>query len=364
MRERDIIRRIREAFPDSGIGDDAAVLPAPEGRLLLASDAVVEGVHFRREFSNLCQAVQKGVTSNVSDIFAMGGVPAAIVITAGIPKGGGGEEVDEMIVGLQTAARAYGLQIAGGDTVLSPGGFFFDVAIAGGLERDEPTARAGAKPGDALVIFGECGGSLAGLELLEALHGKSAAQFRIPGLEILHGDMLASIAGLITALDILTKESGIEAMCAENGLPEISAAALGLIKRHLVPLARPLDPALLGGRGGEIHAMIDISDGLSRDLVNLCAESGVGAVIEESALPVPGAIAALFAAGRSALTNLALSSGEEYALLAAVGDAGDGDTPAGGTVIGRIAEAEKGIVLRRTDGSEMPLPEGGYEHSF
>jgi len=297
------------------------VLPAPEGRLLFASDAVVEGVHFRREFSTLGQAVQKAVTSNVSDIFAMGGVPAAIVVTAGIPKGGGGEEVDEMIAGLQAACRAYGLQLAGGDTVLSTGGFFFDVAITGSIDRDEPVARAGAKPGDALVLFGECGGSLAGLETLEALHGKRSVQPRIPGLKMLYRERLAPIADHVRGLDLLTKDSDIEAMSSEHGLGETLAAALGIIKRHIVPLAHPLDPTFL--ERGEIHAMIDISDGLSRDLVNLCSESGVGAVIDEDALQVPSGVAALFEGGRSTLTNLALSSGEEYVLLAAIG-AGDG----------------------------------------
>jgi thiamine-monophosphate kinase len=339
------------------------VLPAPEGRLLFASDAVVEGVHFRREFSTLGQAVQKAVTSNVSDIFAMGGVPAAIVVTAGIPKGGGGEEVDEMIAGLKAACRAYGLQLAGGDTVLSTGGFFFDIAITGSLDRDEPVARAGAMPGDALVLFGECGGSLAGLELLEALHGIKGVQPRIPGLKMIYGDRLAPIADHVGGLDLLTKESDIEAMSSEHGLGETLAAALGIIKRHLVPLAHPLDPTFLERHGGEIHAMIDISDGLSRDLVNLCAESGVGAVIDEDTLQAPASVAALFEGGRSTLTNLALSSGEEYVLLAAIG-VGEGAAPAGGTVIGGVTEVDRGINLRRTDGSEIPLPEAGYEHTF
>ncbi|RJR27935.1 MAG: thiamine-monophosphate kinase, partial [Candidatus Latescibacterota bacterium] len=171
MKEREIIDRIRAAFPQSGIGDDTAVLPAAAGDLLLASDAVVENVHFVRRRSTLSQAIQKAVTANVSDVYAMGGRPEAILLSAGLPPGCSAEDVDSIVEGLSVSCEAYGVRLAGGDTVASPGGYFFDVAIAGSVPRGRAVRRSGARAGDAVVLFGEVGPSLAGLSLLAAFLG-------------------------------------------------------------------------------------------------------------------------------------------------------------------------------------------------
>ncbi|MCK4237121.1 MAG: hypothetical protein KAX38_08365, partial [Candidatus Krumholzibacteria bacterium] len=157
MKEREIIESLREAFPDAALGDDAAVLPGEKGELLVAADAVVEGVHFERSYSTLAQAVQKVITSNVSDIFAMGGKPDSIIFTAGLPKGFGKGELSEIIEGLKKGCGVYRLKLAGGDTVLSSGGLFFNMAILGDVRRGRAVLRRGACEGDTLVLFGDCG---------------------------------------------------------------------------------------------------------------------------------------------------------------------------------------------------------------
>ncbi len=333
MKELEVIDRLRAAFPDCGIGDDAAVLPPPRGEMLFAADAAVEAVHFDRRFCTLSQAVQKLVASNVSDIFAMGGSPLSIVFTAALPPGCRSNDVDSIIDGLRRACARYDIKLVGGDTVSSPHGFCFNVAIVGEAPRGRSVLRSGAREGDALVLFGEIALSRAGLSLLTR--------------------------------------------SLERPIPDTPDAAR-CIQRHLVPVAGPLDPSLLDADPPLVTAMIDVSDGLAKDLRTLCEESGVGAVIREDALPVPPAIGDLVGLEGEALVDFALASGEEYVLLAAVSPEAAGrlsaPASAGGmmsiaapgfaTVIGAAVPAVEGITLVGRDGKRRALPKLGYEHSF
>ncbi len=450
MRERDVIKRLRDAFKDYGIGDDAAVLASPEGELLFASDAVVEGVHFKRGCGTLGQAVQKVITSNVSDIYAMGGAPYAAVMTAGLPAGCGETEIDSIIMGAASACDVYGVKLAGGDTVRSPGGYFFDVAITGSVERGRAVRRTGARPGDAVVLFGACGGALAGFIILNVLYDdvnrslsrnesitpggaqlSDAAAF-IERLMPMDSGVRDRVKKIIPALSLAMAAEDIEHLCDGHGLGREAAPLLQLAARHLVPRARPLDRTLLGARSisagaqsedpsradrsisagaqsmepslpaehpraagtPRVAAMIDVSDGLARDLRALCAESGVGASIEEALLPVHPVLGHIIgprdsgevqsseqtigaggardaqstgtpaSIARKSSVELILSSGEEYVLLAAVRGLAEGSVPPGGTVIGRIVERRRGFTIVTRDGESRPLPELGYEHLF
>ena len=421
MREQDIIRRLCEAFTNWGIGDDAAVLPAPDGELLLASDAVVEGVHFSRAYGTLGQAVQKVITSNVSDIYSMGGEPRSILMTAGLPGGCGEDDIESIISGVSLACDAYGVELVGGDTVRSPAGYFFDVAIAGSVVRGRALRRSGALPGDSVVLFGTCGGSLAGLMILEALSvgsvGHSPNEAVVRRRDMMHG-AAALIEGLVPAdrrtrglmmeiipsLTLSMTADDIEGICGEHGLGQGAVSIVECAGRHLVPRARPLDRALLAGHpdvsdsragdrshhdaptetGGEpyVAAMIDVSDGLARDLTTMCAESGVGAIMAEKLLPIHPALERTIGpegAGRSGedgsggrssshswsgLTELILASGEEYVMLAAVRGLAEGAECPGGSVIGRIVGPDQGTTIVARDGVRRPLPALGYEHVF
>jgi thiamine monophosphate kinase len=421
VKERDIIRRLREAFGEWGIGDDAAVLAPPEGELLFASDAVVEDVHFRREYATPGQAVQKVITSNVSDIYAMGGVPRAILVSAGLPGGCGEPDIEDIIRGASLACEVYGVRLVGGDTVRSPGGYFFDVSIVGSVERGCVIRRTGARPGDALVLFGTCGGALAGLVILELLYHHKGREVR-RGESVVRGDAVSTAAAIIErlvpvdsgacdivkniipSLSLSTTADDIERLWNGNGPGREAVLLLELARRHIVPRAHPLDRTLCAvrplpadaqssnpsppagdpGAGGTPHvaAMIDISDGLARDLTTLCAESRVGAVVEEERLPLHPALSGMLESERSAaggegdssggavsrspsdFTGLAISSGEEYVMLGAVRGLAAGAEPAGGTVIGWIVERGDGITLITRDGERAAFPAAGYEHLF
>ena len=362
LRERDVIDALRDAFPDAGIGDDAAVLPRMGRAVLFATDAVVEGIHFRREFSTLSQAIQKLITSNVSDIYAMGGIPSSILFTAGLPKGCSRVEVGQIIEGLKEGCDVYGMKLVGGDTVLSAGGFFFNLAILGEVGGRGAVSRSGASEGDSLVLFGECGASLTGYSILAVLGGAEVMDLPLHGLP--GKKPLADIQELLARLSLSSGAREIEELC--SGLDDAVTwrDVLMLIKHHLVPLARPLDLSLLEAEPPVVSAMIDISDGLARDLATLCRESGVGAIVEEASIPIHDWLRRWVPPEGDSLTNLVLSSGEEYILLASMRGVGRGVEPQGGTVIGKIVSATEGVTLVSRDGERRQIPEGGYEHIF
>ena len=364
MKELDVIDRLRKAFPGCGIGDDAAVLPPTEGELLFAADAAVEGVHFDRRFCTLSQAVQKLVTSNVSDIFAMGGSPGSIVFTAGLPSGCRAAEVDGIIDGLKRACAQYGVALVGGDTVLQPGGFVFNIAIVGEVGQGRALLRSGARVGDCIVLFGKIGRSLAGLRILSVLYGgginETVSAASASGL-------LESAQGMKRALPGLTlSTSGVELSRIAGAFGRLPHAeeAMRCIQHHLTPLAIPLGAAVLEADPRRITAMIDVSDGVAKDLRTLCAESGVGAMVREDALPVPPALKEMFQLDDSSLADFALSSGEEYVLLGAVAPEGAGTLPPGAAVIGSFVPASDGINLMDGKTGSRPLPAVGYEHAF
>ena len=364
MRELEVIDRLRKAFPGCGIGDDAAVLPPIGGEILFAADAVVESVHFDRRFSTLSQAVQKLVTSNVSDIFAMGGAPLSIVFTAALPRGCSAADVEGIIDGLRRSCVQYGLKLVGGDTVLSPHGFVFNVAIVGEVIPGRAIPRSGARTGDAIVLFGAIGGSLAGLGILSALFGETGSGRlpapRIPGL----ATVAASMKKELPALSIATSASELSRMARVFNAFPLAEETMRFAQQHLVPVACPLDAPLLDAEPPCVTAMIDVSDGLAKDLRTLCEESGVGAVIREGDLPVPGGIGGIFGLHGPALVDFALSSGEEYVMLATMTGAALRKLSGVGTVIGTIGAKADGIVLVGGDGTRRPLPKLGYEHTF
>lgn len=351
---------MRDSFPGSGLGDDAAVLDAPGDTLLFASDAVVEGVHFLIGRSTLSQVIQKVVTANVSDVFAMGGRPAGIVFTAGLRAGEDEEALVSIVDGLRRSCDAYSMRLYGGDTVSSPAGYFFDVAILGSLTAGTaPLRRAGAVPGDALVLFGETGGAMAGMRILEALAGGGGAGKELGAL-VPAGREAALLRDLATGFSLESDDGVVLSLCRSRGLGEAASAAALLMRRHLCPRAHLHGALLQAEARAGVHAAIDISDGIARDLRSLCEESGVGAVVEAGAVPVPAALRG--AAGEEAALAYALESGEEYVLLAAVED------PAifGGAaaVIGEVIDAAEGVLLRSGAGEIADLPQGGYEHEL
>lgn len=364
MKEQDIINRIRKEFPNNGIGDDTAVLAPLDGEILFACDAVSENVHFNKRYSTLAQIVQKLVTANVSDINAMGGKASALVLSAALPAGLSEADLDSIIEGLKISCSAYGIFLAGGDTVSSSAGMFFDAAIVGSVPRGEARMRRGAKEGDAIVLFGEIGPARAGLLLLKAFIDRSVCGGGdFPSPRVRDCEAIGSrLRAILPGFSLETGQDELRAMATGIAYVPHAADALRFIKHHLVPRCFPIRNPRCDGHT-YINAMIDVSDGLGKDLQALCLESGVGARIDAEKLPIPGSIGSLFDLAGDELTDFALASGEEYVLLAAVEPQALNELPPGAAVIGRFVAKEEGITISSATGTRE-LPILGWEHSF
>jgi thiamine-monophosphate kinase len=303
-----------------GPGDDAAVIRAICGRLLLVTcDMMVEGVHFRREWASPEQIGRKAMVQNLSDIAAMGGEPAAAVSSVAAPG-----DLDEGVVegiarGLIAAASEYGAALVGGDLVGSPGPLVVDVALTGWVEEELMLCRRGARPGDAIMVTGSLGASAAGLAALQQ-----------------------GLTG-----------------CA----PELGRA----VQAHREPRPR-LAEARAVAATRRATAMMDLSDGLADDLPRLCAESGVGARVWTHHLPVDACCPALAPRISRDAREMAMAGGEDYELVftcpvsavEAITTAVVGET---GTAVTSIGEIVEGSGVRFLDASGQPVKPGSrFDH--
>ncbi|HEX3737321.1 MAG TPA: thiamine-phosphate kinase [Solirubrobacterales bacterium] len=284
MGEFELLALLRKRLPVPGpqvrlgSGDDAAI-SVPGGAVATSVDALVEGVHFRRETASLRQIGRKALSTALSDLAAMGAGPGEAYVVLGAP-----EEIDESALlevgeGLAAVARETGATLAGGDLTRAPV-LILAVTVTGHAPRPEDlVTRAGARPGDALVVTGELGGAAAGLLLLE--------DPRLPGTA-------AGLAG--GAVDAATLDA--------------------LRRRQLDPTPRLAAGRALAAAGAT--AMIDVSDGLGGDAGHLAAASGALLAIDAGALPIAPGLAAVAAAADRDPLELAVAGGEDYELLAAL----------------------------------------------
>jgi thiamine-monophosphate kinase len=319
MGEFELLAALRERLPEPGprvrlgSGDDAAVT-VPGGATATSVDALVEGVHFRRETASLRQIGRKAISTALSDLAAMGAEPGEAYVVLGAPEGLDEAELLELGEGLAEVARETGTTLAGGDVSRAPV-LTLAVTVVGHAERPEDfVTRAGARPGDVLVVTGELGGAAAGLLLLSQ---------RTSG----------------PRLDV--------------------ASADALRRRQLDPTPRFEAGRALAAAGAT--AMIDISDGLAGDAGHIAAASGALLVIDAAALPLAAGLDAVAAAAGRDPLELAVSGGEDYELLAAlppgaVDSAREVLTGTGLplTVIGKV-EAAGDAQMR----AEIRLPGGG-----
>jgi thiamine-monophosphate kinase len=276
MGEFDLLAKLRERLPPPGprvrvgSGDDAAVT-VPGGATATSVDALVEGVHFRRDRATLAQIGHKALATALSDLAAMGAEVGEAYVAVGLPADLSEDDCLELVDGLLALAAHTGACLAGGDVVRSP---VLTLALTVVGHADSPerlVGRAGAEPGDALALTGEIGGAAAGLLLLEEPR-------------------------LATAV------------------PEPVAERLRL--RQLTPSPRLGAGLALAAAGA--RSMIDLSDGLGGDALHLAAASGLGIRVDADALPLADGVAEVaMAAGRDPL-ELAVSGGEDYELLASL----------------------------------------------
>jgi thiamine-monophosphate kinase len=306
-----------------GIGDDAAIWqPAPGERVVVTTDSLVEGVHFRRDWTDWESLGHKTLAVNVSDLAAMGAVPKLAVISLGLDGDERIGDLQALYRGLGALARRFGMTIAGGDMVRSPQGLILHVTAIGETREQRVLTRAGANAGDLIGVTGTLGASAAGLSLI--------------------------------ALDSADPRRR-------------AATADQLIDAHLRPEPRvALGAALL--ESGATSAM-DLSDGLLGDLPKILAASRVAARLDEGAIPVAAAVQALFP---DEWIELALRGGEDYELLFtaprhawdAIEDAArqvGGTVTEIGEIIGRGAGTSIFELVDR-NGTRRTVSDGGYDH--
>jgi thiamine-monophosphate kinase len=324
MGEFDLLARIQARLPQPeshlrlGSGDDAAIVAPPGGVTVTSVDALIDGVHFKREWSSLEQIGGKALAVALSDLAAMGARPGEAYVVLGIPADLDEDGCLELFDGIAAVAAQTGTSLAGGDVTRAPV-LTLAVTVVGYADNpEELVRRSGARPGDALVVTGELGGAAAGLRLLESSPG-TWSSFEP------HSD---------------------------SNLDHVRSS----IARQLEPHAR-LDAGKALAEAGAT-AMIDLSDGLGGDAGHIAKASGAGLRIDAEALPIAAGVAEIAAAAGRDPLELASGGGEDYELLAALPaerleEASRAVEKEGGTQLTRIGAVVAG------EGVEIKLPGGG-----
>jgi thiamine-monophosphate kinase len=334
--EGELLRRLRARIPEVegalvGVGDDAAVLEI-DGPVVVTADGLVEGVHFQREWTPPSLLGRKALSVSLSDVAAMGGTGRYAVVSLSLPPELPVEWVDSLYDGLLERAAEVGVGLVGGNVARSRAAIVIDVTVLGQTVR--PLLRSGARPGDLVVVTGTLGTAAEGVTLLQ------------------QGARLDE-EGALSATGVWTDSSSesVEACLRAQ-----------LDPRPPLALARSLAERDLARAG------MDLSDGLSSDLAELCRQSGLGARVEARSLPVSPAMASLERARGGEAVLVALHGGEDYELLLAVDPADFGALEElarvwGVTVtaIGEFLEGEPGVRVRDEEG-ERPLPPAGHDH--
>lgn len=326
-----LIRHLTEGIelknPSSqyGIGDDAAVLNYPADRdVLVTTDLLMEGVHFDLTYVPLKHLGYKSAVVNFSDIYAMNGTPRQITVSLGVSRRFSVEDMEALYAGIRLACEDYGVDIVGGDTTSSYTGLTISITCIGDVERGRAVYRNGAKETDLICVSGDLGAAYMGLQLLEreklAMKGQG-------------DDVQPDFAG---------KEY--------------------LLERQLKPEARRDIIRRLREAGVQPTAMMDISDGLSSELLHICTQSKAGCRIYEEHIPLDYQTAVMAEELNMNVTTCALNGGEDYELLFTVPIA-DHEKVAemeGVKLIGHITKPELGCALITRDGQEFELKAQGW----
>ena len=306
-----------------GIGDDAAVMNFGSKRVLMTTDMLLEGIHFNLEYVPFKHLGYKAAVVNFSDIYAMNGTPTQITFSLGISKRFAVEDIDELYAGIRLACERYGVDVVGGDTCASMTGLTISITCLGMANAKDIVYRDGAKLNDLICVSGNLGTAYMGLQLLER--------------------------------ERLVMQADDKATPAFEGREY-------LLERQLKPEARRDIIEALHKAGVKPTAMMDISDGLSSELMHICTQSGVGCAIYEDKLPIDYQAAALAEEMNLNIVTCALNGGEDYELLFTC-DINDYEKliPIDDLyIIGHITKPEYGLNLVGRNGEELALKAQGW----
>ena len=324
-----LIKHLTEGFelknPSSrkGIGDDAAVIDFKGEKTVVSTDLLIEGVHFDLSYVPLKHLGYKAVMVNLSDIYAMNASASQITVSIAVSNRFPLEALEELYAGIKLACEIYNVDLVGGDTTSSTRGLIISVTAIGHAPEKKIVYRNGAKPNDLIVVSGDIGGAYLGLQVLE----REKAVFEVN----------------------------------PNMQPDLADYTY-IIERQLKPEARKDVPPMLSELGIKPTAMMDISDGLSSDILHICTQSGVGCRIYEEKLPLDPQVISTCEEFNLDSTTIALNGGEDYELLFTIAQK-DYDKIKGNphfSVIGYITEKNEGEMLITRSGEPFKIIAKGW----
>lgn len=342
-----LIRHLTEDFPIQqpstvqGVGDDCAILSpaAEEGKTLVTTDLLLEGIHFDLTYCPLRHLGYKACVVNFSDIFAMMGTPRQVTVSVGISKRFQVEDLEELYAGIRLACEVYGVDLVGGDTSASMTGLTLSVTVIGSAQQ--PVLRSTARPTDLICVSGDLGASFMGLQLLEREKAMYLQEYD----------------------DWRREHQGEEGAQPPVFQPKFEGREY-LLERQLKPEARKDIVEALQKAGITPTSMIDISDGLSSELLHLCHDSKVGCRIYEERLPIDYQTAIQAEEFNLNVSTVAMNGGEDYELLFTVPLTQHEQIQQipGIRLIGHITEASLGPAMITRDGnSEVTLKAQGWK---
>ncbi len=304
------------------IGDDAAVVNF-EKQAVITTDMLVEGIHFDLSYVPLKHLGYKAIMVNLSDVYAMNAVATQVTVSIAISNRFPVEAIEELYDGIQLACKNYGVDLIGGDTTASNSGLIISVTALGEQESDKIAYRSGASDGDLLVLSGDIGAAYMGLQILE----REKAVFK----------------------------------ANPNNQPDIEAYSY-LIERQLKPEARKDIPVLLEQLEVQPTSMIDVSDGLSSEVIHLCKQSSVGMKLYEEKLPLDPTVITACEEFKLDSTTVALSGGEDYELLFTIKQDDFPKIKANPslTVVGHVLPQSDGIHLVTRGGEQIAIKAMGW----
>lgn len=314
----------RQSSTVLSVGDDAAIIDHGGMQTVVSTDLLVEGIHFDLGYTPLKHLGYKSVVVNLSDIYAMNATPTQIVLSIAISNKFSVEALDEFYDGVYAACEKYNVDLVGGDTTSSKKGFVISITAIGEAAQNKFVKRDGAKPNDLICVSGDLGAAFLGLTLLERekkIFEETGAQPDLENQTYIVGRLLK---------------------------PEARKDVIEYFEKHnIMPTS-----------------MMDISDGLSSELMHICKQSNVGCVIHEDKLPFNEDMKAFAYKLQLDPTACALSGGEDYELLFTVSQADFEkiNENNGLSIIGYITEADKGINIITRGGNKHELVAQGWNH--
>ncbi len=315
--------KISQKTTNVGIGDDAAVLDFDAKKCVVTTDLLVEGVHFDLSYVPLKHLGYKAVVVNLSDIYAMNASASQITVSIAVSNRFPLEALEELYAGIATAAKVYNIDLVGGDTTSSTTGLIISITAIGHSNKEDLVYRSGAKENDLLVVTGDLGAAYMGLQVLE----REKQVFEVN----------------------------------PNSQPDLDQYTY-LIERQLKPEARKDIPELLKALEVQPTSMIDISDGLSSEVIHLCTQSKVGVNLYEEKIPLDPAVISVCEEFKINSTTVALNGGEDYELLFTIKQEDYPKIKANPnlTVIGHMTDQKSGVGLVTRANEKIELKAQGW----